>query len=33
MGVQSQSWVNSSEDPILKKTHHKKKGLEEWLKR
>jgi hypothetical protein len=25
------SWANSSGDPILKKTHHKK-GLMEWLK-
>jgi hypothetical protein len=30
MLVQSQSWVNSSWDPISKKTHHKK-GLADWL--
>jgi hypothetical protein len=25
------TWANSSQDPISKKTHHKK-GLVEWLK-
>jgi hypothetical protein len=29
--VQSQPGQNSSQDPILKKTHHKE-GLVEWLK-
>jgi hypothetical protein len=32
IAVQSQPWVNSSRDPILKKTHHKK-GLMELFKR